>query len=495
MGELWEQIVRQVRDLSDRLSTRQKAVVASVAILSILGLVLMVLWVRHPEYELLFSNLAPEDAARIVEKLKEGDTPYKLTRAGTAILVSSKKVYELRLELASQGLPKRTGVGYEIFDKTNIGMSDFVQKLNYRRALEGELTRTIQQLDEVQQARIHIVIPEARLFEEDQQEPTASIVLRLHPTAGLSKAQIQGICHLIASGVEGLDPQSVTIVDSYGNILSGRREAEPFIGLTASQLELQRNVEAHLMNKAQTLLDGVLGMGNALVRVTAELNFDRVERTTERYDPDSPVVRSEERVEGTSHGDSAGTTPDRTETVLTNYEINKTVERLANMAGSIERLSVAVIVNESVAQEEIANLTNIVQNAVGFDPSRNDQIEVAYHTFDTAAMDQERVELDQAENQQLWMSRARWAGMGLFALALLLLLRSLLGSLRTKEVVPLEETPQRPVLPGLELGFESELPPPELQQKAQIHQRILHLAGERPVEVARLFKVWLMEEV
>ena len=493
MGEFWTQIVGQVRDLADRLSTRQKVVVASVAAVSILGLALMVLWVRHPEYELLFANLTPEDAAKIVEKLKEEGTPYKLERGGAAVLVSSKKVYELRLELASQGLPKSTGVGYEIFDKTNIGMSDFVQKLNYRRALEGELTRTIQQLDEVHQARIHIVIPESKLFEEDQQEPTASIVLRLRPSATLSKAQIQGICHLIASSVEGLGPESVTIVDSYGNILSDRRETEPFIGLTASQLELQRSVESHLVKKAQSLLDGVLGMGNALVRVNAELNFDRMERTTERYDPDSPVVRSEERIEGTTYGDSAGTSPDRNETVLTNYEINKTVEVIANMAGTVKRLSVAVIVNGSVAEEEVANLTTIVQNAVGYDAARDDQIEVVYHPFDTTRLDQERAEMAQAESQGRWMLRARWAGMGLFGVALLLLLRSLLGNLRTKEPELLEDGTPRPALPEME--FESELPPPELQQKAQIHQRILHLAGERPAEVTRLFKVWLMEEI
>jgi flagellar M-ring protein FliF len=410
--EPFKGVFKNASDFVGRMSPSQVMMLFGIVAGTIVGIIFLSGWLKQVNYARLYSNLESAEAGEIVNYLSTNNVPYEISDNGGSIDVPSDQVYKLRLALASQGIPKAGTMGYSIFDQNNLGMTDFLQNLNFRRALEGELTRTIMQLSEVQAARVHIVIPKERLFKEDKKEPTASVVLKLRNRAGLAKAQLAGISHLVAASVEGLSPQNISIIDYDGNLLSGGRDKDQLAGLSTSQLEVRQNVESYLQDKAQSMLDGVLGSGKALVRVTADLNFQQLERTSEQFDPDKPSIRSEERTtNSSSNSDKTADTgenkqEENSQTVVTNYELNKTVEHIVNAVGTISRLSIAVTVDGSYqtpkegaeagekvyqprSQEELDRLAGIVKNAVGFDTQRNDQIEIINVPFD-----REQIEVD-----------------------------------------------------------------------------------------------------
>ncbi|MEE8577078.1 MAG: flagellar basal-body MS-ring/collar protein FliF, partial [candidate division Zixibacteria bacterium] len=293
--EFFKTFSKNVSDFTSRMTPSQVMLLIGVIAGSIVGAILLAGWIGDIRYARLYSNLEEAEAGEVITYLADNKIPYEISADGTGIDVPADEVYGLRISLASEGLPRAGHVGYSIFDQNNLGMTDFIQNLNFRRALEGELTQTIMQLNEVKAARVHIVMPKERLFKRDQQEATASVVLKLSGQGSLSKRQVQGISHLVASSVEGLKPNSITIVDYEGNLLSSGREDNALAGLSSSQLEVRQNVESYLQNKAQTMLDGVLGSGSSIIRVTADLNFRQLERTAETYDPNAPSIRSEER--------------------------------------------------------------------------------------------------------------------------------------------------------------------------------------------------------
>jgi flagellar M-ring protein FliF len=400
----------QAKQFWKQLRMPQKAAIIGAVAVAIGIVVAVVVASSSQPMQVLFSDLDPKDAAAIVEKLKEQNIPYELADGGTTIRVPQPQVYDLRLAMAREGLPAGSTVGYEIFDRTNLGMSDFVQKLNHKRALEGELQKTIASFDEVQKVRVMIVLPEKALFEKDQKKPTASVLLHLKSGRSLSKLNIEGIQNLVASSVEGLSPADVTVVDQHGQILSqAPRETSTLAGLTATQYEQQQKVESYLTSRVQSLLDGVLGPGNSVVRVSAELDFTQREQTRENYDPDGQVVRSEERIaEARRSQDSldypAVNSESNATKVRTNYEISRTIERIVGGVGTIKRISASVLVNGITkvveqdgkkvvqytprSQEELQKLTQIVRNAIGYDPERNDQVSVVNLPFDTTALEE-----------------------------------------------------------------------------------------------------------
>lgn len=398
MAEFQAQVRTQLIDLLRRLSIAQRLALAAVALGAIAAIVALVMVANRPSYGILFSNLDPQDAAKIVEKLQEKKIPYQLEDAGKTILVPKEKIYDVRLSLAGEGLPQSSIVGYEIFDRTNLGVSEFVQKVNYRRAMEGELARTILGLEEVEAARVHIVVPEKSLFKEDTKPTTASVVLKLKSGKPLRRESVQGIIHLVASSVEGLEPGNVTIIDARGNLLSDVEKSNTVAAKTGTQYELQHKVESYLAQKAQSMLESIVGAGNARVQVTAELDFRQVERTLEKYDPDKTVVRSEQITEEKNILKDSIQPSTRSNTV-TNYEINKTLEHVIENVGGIKRLSVAAIVNGIPVQEEkdgnlvteyrarsaeeMAQLSEIVKRAVGYDSTRNDEVSVVNLSFGT----------------------------------------------------------------------------------------------------------------
>ncbi len=400
------ELIGQGKQFLSKLTNFQKILLFGTFVIVLTGILLFIVFSSpNKEMSVLFTGINEGEAAKIVESLKEKAIEYELKDNGTTILVDKKTIYDTRLSLASEGLPESGTIGYELFDKTNLGMSEFVQKLNFRRALEGELARTITSLDEVKNARVHIVIPEKSLFEKDQKPTTASVTLHLKNGRSLSKINVEGIQNLIANSVEGMQSSSVSVIDQKGKVLSDPpADMSSIAGLTSTQHEQQMNVEQYVANKVQSLLDGVYGAGNTEVRVNAELDFTQIEKTITEFDPERQAVLSEQSINEVSRSTDSLSYPavnmarDQSNQI-SNYEVSKTVERIVEEVGNVKRLTVAVLVNSSQkiverdgkkvlenvprTDEEINKLTEIVKNAVGFNPMRDDQITVDYIPFET----------------------------------------------------------------------------------------------------------------
>ena len=388
---------------------------AAVTLICLSLFAFIIVQARAVDYQRLYGNLAQTDASAMVEWLKSENIPYRLTDNGRTILVPAKDIYETRLEMASAGLPQGGGVGFEIFDKQSFAITDFVQKVNYARALQGELARTIAALGPVETARVHLALPEKRLFRDQQQPATASVLVHLAHGRRLGESQIEGILHLVSSSIEGLDPEQVTVVDQNGNVLS-RIDGRGLAGLSLSpdMLEFQLLVEQRLEERAQALLNRSLGPGNAMVRVTAALDFSQTEKVEEFFDGDDPVIRSEQvseeqsgtefvggvpgvqaNLEGNANMGMGATPPSSRSQRTTNYEISKIVSKTTLPVGTVNRLSVSVLVADRVTpatneegeipvprtEEELRALENMVASALGLDKTRGDSIEVTSMPF------------------------------------------------------------------------------------------------------------------
>lgn len=414
----------QFREAWSEMSMTRRLMVMGAAALIMGGFISLLLWINKPDYQVLYSGLAQSDASQVVAKLKEIKVPYQLEGDGTVIKVPQDQVYETRLAMASAGLPRGQGIGFEVFNEVKMGTTEFVQKINYQRALQGELARTIASFSEVDDARVHIVMPRESLFVEDEKKPTAAVVLRLAAGRTLSKSQIQGIVHLVAGSVPDLDDAHVTVVDTAGNLLYRKEQDTSAFpaALTASQLEYQRSTEAQISNKVQSMLEKVIGLGRAVVRVSADIDFTRTEEVKDLFDPDQAAVRSETRSTESSKNagnlpigapdnrftlaqrnaapglEETGNSERKREDETTNFEISRTKRQTLKALGGVNRLSVAVMVDgpykEATSPEgvttrtftprpakEMAQLTELVRRAVGYDENRGDEVTVANVPF------------------------------------------------------------------------------------------------------------------
>lgn len=511
--EPFKEFFKNLGKFIGRMTPSQVMMMFGVAAGTIVGAVLMVGWVQDVSYSRLYSDIEEAEAGEVINYLNDNHIPFKLSANGRTIEIPSGDVYQTRISLASSGIPRSGSIGYSLFDQNNLGMTDFLQNLNFRRALEGELTRTITQLNEVKAARVHIVMPKERLFRDDQQQATASIVLKLAGNSGLSRRQIKGITHLVAASVEGLKPNNIAIVDYEGNLLTSGQESDPIAGLSGSQMEVRKNVERYLEDKAQSMLDGVLGMGKSVVRISAELDFQQLERTSEIFDANSPSVRSEEHTKTTnSSSDKAAETNEssvegNSEVTITNYELNKTVEHMINAVGGIDRLSVALTVDgtyqdveneagdvESIyqprPQEELDRLAAIVKTSIGFNNERNDQIEVVNLPFNHRNLDSDREALDAMYLREFYLDLGQKVGLVLLVILGLLYLKKKskrliagLASIASVRVAPppraMTEQPEEaeeiaPILPDKR--------PPTLVDQMQ------KTAKDEPEEMARVIR-------
>ena len=518
MAENRNQAADQVSRLFRSLSGTQRALIVLVTIAAVVAVVVLVTFVNRPTYGTLYSNIGEQDASKIVEKLKEKSIPYVLEDGGKTILVPKQQIYEQRLALASDGLPHSSTIGYEIFDRTNLGVSDFVQKVNYHRALEGELSRTILELEEVEGVRVHIAKPEKALFKDDEKPATASVVLKLKSGKPLRAGTVQAISHLVSSSIEGMEASNVTIVDSRGTLLSDNTKSNSLAALTSTQYELQQKVESFLAKKAQSLLDGALGAGNAMVQVNAELDFRQVERTLEQYDPDNTAVRSEQTTEEKTTAKDTAPPSTRVNT-MTNYEVNKTVERIVENVGNVKRLSVATIINQKQKivekdgqktiehsarpLDEMDRLTELVKKAVGFSAQRNDEVSVINMQFDTNNVE-EGLMLKSTPDTD-WYDLGEKVLIVVAMVGSVVIVRSLLSGLKAPLRFNLSTLGDPAIAalrpgPGVTPREQIYLPSAEEEisqealMRAERRNRIAEYVNKQPDDAARLLKVWLTDE-
>jgi flagellar M-ring protein FliF len=451
----------------------RKISLAAVAFFSLSLFALIILQTRQSDYQMLFANLAQEDASSIVSWLKEQKIPYEIQGGGSSVYVPADKVYETRLELAGSGLPQGGGVGFEIFDTQSLGITDFVQKVNYLRALQGELARTVASLTPVAAARVHLALPQKRLFKSQQRPATASVVVKLKSGARLQDSQVRGIVNLVAGSVEGVEPEYVTVVNSAGKVLSKRPEEGLNGPMTPGMLEYQQAVERQMERRAQDMLDRALGVANSLVKVTALLDFAQVSKVEELYDPKSAVPRSEQTQEQKESGAvSAGGVPgvqsnlgnggagsaggsganSSNSAETTNYEISKVVNRTVAPVGTVKHLSVSVLVADVVSEaaeaegqknlvprseQEIRTIEKMVQSALGIDMTRGDQLNVVSMPFaDEFYIHPVPPEASAADKIYAYMPLIKYGASALAALLLyFLVLRPALKTLKSEATV------------------------------------------------------------
>jgi flagellar M-ring protein FliF len=458
-------------------------------------------WAAQPEYRLLYSGLAPEDAAAVTAKLQSLSVSYRLTSGGTTILVPAEQVQQLRLDLAAEGLPTKGTKGFEIFDEAPLGMTPFMQHVNYLRALQAELAKTIMRLEPVSQARVHLVRPEPSPFVREQKPTTASVVVWLRPGASLSRGMANGIVALVARSVEGLTPENVTLLDNLGHVLSQKHGPEE--NVPSSQLEYRREIETSLAAKAEEMLVQLLGPGRAVVRVTADVNFKRIKEKRETYSPEDKVVTAETVTNSKSTGSGPGargiagaasnvgtargtpTPPTESKTqeeqIDTKYVVSKTIQEVEDRVGNVERLTVAAMVDlagPAVADSgrapptiTVKDAEEIIKQAVGFKKDR-DEIKVTDVRLASAAQSGADAEIAELQRWQNYVNLARNASLGVAALIALLLGLLYLRRLRPAPVAP---------------------PPPEPSERMRRIQSFRAVAQQDPEAVARLLANWLSE--
>ncbi|WP_031479753.1 flagellar basal-body MS-ring/collar protein FliF [Maridesulfovibrio frigidus] len=399
---------------SDR-TVSQQILIGGLAASVVIAFLLMVFWLNQTEYKVLYTKLYAEDASRVVGILQSTKEPYKIEDNGATIMVPADRVYDLRLKIAGEGAMHGQGIGYEIFDAVQIGQTDFIQRINYQRALQGELARTISEFPQVERARVHLVMPAKSLFIEEQAEPSASVVLKLKEGEKLTEKQVKGVLNLVVMSVEGLKGQHVTITDMRGQVLY-QPEEDGGLGLnvSSSQLQYKAEMESKIEQRIQRLLMPIVGTEKVIAKVNAELDFRQRTIKTEAYDPDGQVARSEQSSEETTQGSAnvdggvpeanfrgdgftgTATTQESTrETKTTNYEINKEEQQIIVPVGELKRLSVAVVVDGTYTKnaetgettyvprsaEEMERITELVRSAIGYDSTRGDSLEVSNMTF------------------------------------------------------------------------------------------------------------------
>ncbi len=487
-----------------KINLVQRALLIAIGLaIAIVG-ALLVQWARKPDMGLLYSDLMPEEASMITEKISENDVAYELHRGGTAVYVPREKIYQLRLDMAKEGLPAGEQSGYKIFDNEKIGVSPFVQNVNLKRAQEEELAKSIQMIDGVVYARIHIVSPERTLFSSETGQTSASVVLRLKPGYRISPRNIAAITHMVSGGVQRLNPENITVVDSEGHLLSSESGNTLAPGAETVQNYRQR-VEQNLANKVEEMLTTVLGQGRATVRVSAVIDMNSVSTVTEKYDPAAKVATKEEITSGSetgagggagANGQTAGSTK-KEETVITEYQVGKTVEQKSVLPGNIRSLSVAAFVdlsapdaNEAAGGEQkamimqISEVEEIIRNALGL--RETDSLKVVHAKF------HQPIQLLSEEKPSSWpryLAIVRNASLGIMAICALLVLRIFRKAHKKAAAASLLEK-----LPAGEAA--SLLPAGNVtpSETVAVRREIAGVLKRNPNQVKQLFASWIEQK-
>ena len=498
------------------------------------------LWSRQPDYKVLFSSLSDRDGGAVVASLSQMNVPYRFSEVGGVIMVPADKVHDVRLRLASQGLPKGGTVGFELMETQKFGTTQFQERLNYQRGLEGELARSIMSLAQVSNARVHLALPTANGFFREQQKPSASVLLTVHPGRSLDRAQVAGIVHLVASSIPDLNPRQVSVVDQTGALLSAQNESSAQGGLDASQLQYVRSMEQAAINRILEIVEPIVGRGNVRAQVTADVDFTQSESTAEQYRPNQgtepAAVRSQQVAESsagaaggpagvpgalTNQPPGAATAPingpaqalspatgtqaaatgrDGRRESTTNYEVDKTVRVTRNATGSLRRMSAAVVINHrrtvdpegkaslvAIDPKEIEQIQALVREAIGFNKDRGDALNVLNTPFTTE-------EPAKAIEVPLWkdpemLSLAR--SIGLQAGLLLLGLLAIFGIIRP--ALKAARTPAPSAGLSTVVANEINLPPPNsaTAPSGGPQEDLIRMARDNPATVANVVRSWV----
>jgi len=522
-----EPLMKQLGELPKRLGAMPSKVrwllFGGIAVVAAV-IAMMQLGAGSSTYEYAFTNLSPEDAAEAAGQLKAAKVPFKMEAGGTALAVPASQVYDARLMLAASGLPRGAGVGFEIFDRSDLGVSEFTQRVNLKRAIEGELSRTIGHLAAVRSARVHITLPEKGLYRDDDRSASAAVVLNLQAGRVLADKEISGIRHLVSSSVPGLVADHVTLVDGHGSVLAGED------GKSGKDGEEQRAMERSLEQRIVELLEPAVGAGAVVAKVSANVDSSDVETTSDAYDPESSAVRSEHHLNELIQSDSGGPAglagaaanqplgggvpggpgsgakgQTNREDETKNYEISKTITRTVQRGPRLKKLSVAVLLEtpseKPRTEAEISRLTALAKSAVGFDAQRGDQFELTSSAFlrkETAP------EAKLAFLESPWIMRgARVAG----ALILLLIVAIALSRMKSSGASASPTAALAAIRPGSRLaeaeaalanvgtlpagdvGVVAQLPPTD--PNAIVRDRARELARQDPQRAAQLLKAWI----
>lgn len=541
-----------IRQRFAELPPARKLALAVGVAASIALIVGLMLWTRAPEYKVLFSNLSERDGGAIITALQQLNVPYRIEGAGT-ILVPADQVYDLRFRLASQGLPKGGAVGFELMDTAKLGMTQFQEQVAYQRALEGELARTIQSLGPVEVARVHLAIPKPSVFVREQQKPSASVMVSLHPGRGLDQAQVNAIVHLVSSSVPNLSPANVTVVDQAGNLLTGRDEAMATQGLNQSQLDYLRQVEDYYARRIEAIVEPIVGAGNVHAEVRADLDFSHSEYTSETYKPnptpETQTIRSQHTLEETSTGGAGvggvpgafsnrppgpasapltapaganageadttggGTTTTSRREQTTNFEVDRTIRHVKEPLGRIRRLSVAVVVNyrsvsmqggqpaaKPLSPQEMAQINNLVREAMGYNQARGDTVNVVNAAFTEAKPEEPSLPLWK-DPETVALAKELLKNLLVFALAFYLVFGVLRPLLRDLIRPPEAITPEGGKLDVGEVSEEvaEQVSPPPTPAQADAAfelalQQAKEFAKQNPKLTADIIKQWIAQE-
>ncbi|MET0964511.1 MAG: flagellar basal-body MS-ring/collar protein FliF [Noviherbaspirillum sp.] len=528
------------------------AAVGAAAVMAIMAGLWM--WSQKPDYKVLFSNFSDKDGGAIVASLQQLNIPYKYADGGVAILVPAEQVHDVRLKLAAQGLPKGGGVGFELMENQKLGVSQFHEQVNFQRALEGEMARSIQSISAVQTARVHLAMPKNTVFVREQQKPTASVLLNLHPGRSLDQQQVSAIVHLVASSVPDLPAKNVTVVDQDGNLLSNTDKQANANTLDATQLKYVQELQQGIARRIESIITPIVGANNVRAEATADVDFSRVEQAAETYKPngtpDNASIRSQQSSEATGPG-SAGaagvpgamsnqpqasaTAPVNGQPALpaaapaaavpaanvrkdstVNYEVDKTIRYTQQPMGGVRRLSVAVVLNyrtemgkngkpetRALTEAEKGQITDLIKEAMGFNKERGDSLNVLNSPFVTPEK-LPYVEPVMWKNPE-YIALAKDGGRYLLlAVVLLYLFFAVLRPMLKKITPPAAQTPALAGAAGAPaLGNETdedgavvklssgELPAPKARNYQENLEAAKALARQDPRMVANIVKSWV----
>ncbi len=548
-GSLQDEVTPNPITEKFNLLPRDKQLQLLVGVAAIIAvLVVVFMWTRAPDYRLLYGNLTEQASSEIIEILRAQNIAYQLDEKTGQIMVSNKKIHDVRILLAGLGLPTSEEKGFEILDKDQgFGTSQFMEKARYHRALEGELAKSIKEIASVETARVHLAIPKQSVFIRNRQEPTASVLTILKPGRSLSEGQVAAVVHLVASSIPLLKPENVTVVDQSGKLISNRK-LEGSLGMSTQQFEFKRKLEEYYIERIERILTPIVGFEGVRAQVDAEVDFSAVESTQESFNPDLPAVRSEQTIEEESRGggisgvpgaltnqppgvaiapeiatngtDNNGGPSRKSKRATFNYEIDKTISHIKRAPGQLERLSVAVVIDDKLSYgedgeilrknyspEQIEEFTSLIRKAVGFNPARGDSVNVVNASF-LNSTNLPPLPEDPLWEQQWFLDLVKQgAGVLFFLLILGFVVRPVVKAWTHKEEEPEEEveeivelTPEQ-VAEQKKLDLEKKRPgglsPEDWAALGVSHEEYLvmlekvrKMAEDDPLIVAQVVKTW-----